>query len=126
MDAMRHRRPGDIGLFEDDANISFLGRVTRKRSRGGRSRADFEIEQIDFSLLPNVAPHITSNGGGATASISIVENTTAVTTVTATDANHDLVTFSISGGDDAALFAIDAATGVLTFIDRAGLRVTGG
>src|SRR5215470_1866097 len=33
------------------------------------------------------APIITSNGGGASASISVAENTTAVTTVTATDAD---------------------------------------
>ena len=44
------------------------------------------------------------------------ENQTAVTTVTATDADlGDSKTFSIIGGEDAALFAIDAATGALTF-----------
>ena len=63
----------------------------------------------------NTAPVITSDGGGNTAAINVAENTTAVTTVTATDADLDTVAYTISGGDDAALFSIDAISGVLTF-----------
>ena len=60
---------------------------------------------------------ITSDGGGATAAISLPENTLSVTTVTATDANPaDTLTYSISGAD-AALFSIDSVTGVLAFKD---------
>ena len=44
------------------------------------------------------------------------ENTTALTTFTATDADGDTLTYSISGGVDQDLFQIDSATGVLTFI----------
>lgn len=65
---------------------------------------------------PAAAPVITSNGGGATAAVSVAENTTAVTTVTATDSNGDAVTYSISGGADAARFTIGASTGVLAFV----------
>ena len=64
----------------------------------------------------NENPVITSNGGGANASVSIPENTTAVTTVTATDPENGAVTFSITGGADAALFTIDPMTGALSFI----------
>ena len=65
----------------------------------------------------NSAPSITSNGGGATAGVSISENTTAVTTVAATDANAGAVlTYLIVGGADASKFAINAATGILSFI----------
>ncbi|HEX2829104.1 MAG TPA: cadherin domain-containing protein, partial [Burkholderiales bacterium] len=65
----------------------------------------------------NHAPTITSNGGGATATVSVAENTTAVTTVTATDTDAGQTrTFSISGGADAAKFSINATTGVLTFV----------
>src|SRR5262249_59044520 len=65
----------------------------------------------------NVAPVITTLGGGATGSTSIKENTTAVTTVVATDANvGDVVTYSIAGGADAADFAINASLGALTFL----------
>ncbi|MGD8643372.1 MAG: DUF4347 domain-containing protein, partial [Chromatiales bacterium] len=63
----------------------------------------------------NDAPVITSDGGGATASVNVVENTTAVTTVTATDLDGDTPTFSISGGADQTLFSIDTNTGALTF-----------
>ncbi|MEQ1599794.1 MAG: peroxidase family protein [Methylotenera sp.] len=71
----------------------------------------------------NYAPVITSNGGGDVAAVAIAENTTAVTTVIATDANNgsgDLfdpqtLTYSIVGGADATLFTIDAA-GVLSFV----------
>jgi len=65
----------------------------------------------------NTAPLVTSDGGGETASVAIVENATAVTTVTATDADSgQALTYSILGGDDAALFTIEKATGVLTFV----------
>ena len=65
----------------------------------------------------NDAPIITSDGGLATAAISIAENTTAVTTVQATDADVPAQTLSYSiSGDDAAKFHIDSSSGVLTFI----------
>lgn len=65
----------------------------------------------------NEAPVITSNGGGASAAISVQENITAVTTVTATDpdAGTTLV-YSIVGGPDRAAFAINPSTGALAFL----------
>jgi serralysin len=52
---------------------------------------------------------------GATASVA--ENTTAVMTVTATDADlpAQTLTYSIVGGADAAKFAINSSTGALSF-----------
>lgn len=64
----------------------------------------------------NAAPVIGSNGGGASAQFGVAEKQQAVTTVTATDADQHLVNYAISGGADAALFEIDAATGVLRFV----------
>ncbi|WP_296352133.1 cadherin domain-containing protein, partial [Ramlibacter sp.] len=64
----------------------------------------------------NEAPVITSNGGGGSAGTSIAENTTAVTTVMATDVDGNSLTYSIAGGTDSALFTIDASTGALSFI----------
>ena len=65
----------------------------------------------------NEAPTITSNGGGATAALSISENGTAVTTVTSSDVDAGTTfTYSIAGGADAAKFSINSSTGVLTFI----------
>ena len=68
-------------------------------------------------VFENSAPTITSNGGGATAAISIVENTTSVTTVTATDPDvGQTLSYSIIGGADAGKFTIGATTGALSFV----------
>ncbi|EMI21354.1 vcbs repeat-containing protein [Rhodopirellula maiorica SM1] len=66
----------------------------------------------------NTAPVISSDGGGASAAINVGENTVAVTTVTANDADvpAQTLTYTISGGADAAKFAIDSATGELSFV----------
>jgi serralysin len=62
-------------------------------------------------------PTITSNGGGDSATISVPENLTAVTIVTATDLDHGTtLQYSIIGGTDASLFHIDSATGALSLI----------
>ncbi len=76
-----------------------------------------DVQAINVTVTnANEAPVITSNGNGPTASTSINENTTAVTTVTATDVDtSDTLTFSISGGADAALFSINSSTGALVF-----------
>ncbi|MCW5783054.1 MAG: tandem-95 repeat protein [Nitrospirales bacterium] len=72
--------------------------------------------RVDVTVTPvNDAPVITSDGGNATANISVTTGTTAVTDVHATDAENNSLTYSIVGGVDAALFTIDPATGVLTF-----------
>ena len=63
----------------------------------------------------NSAPVIDSNGAGATAAVTVNENTTAVTTVHATDPEGNAVSYSLAGGADAALFQIDASTGALSF-----------
>ena len=48
-------------------------------------------------------------------SFNLVENENSVGTITATDADaNSNLTYSISGGDDASLFSIDATTGQLT------------
>ncbi|MBF0297008.1 MAG: cadherin domain-containing protein, partial [Magnetococcales bacterium] len=42
-------------------------------------------------------------------------NTTAVTTLTSTDPESDTRSYALTAGDDVGLFALDAATGVLSF-----------
>jgi len=64
----------------------------------------------------NPPPVITSNGGGTAANITVPENTTAVTTVTASDAEGQPITYSILSGSDADKFSINAGTGILTFV----------
>ena len=81
----------------------------------------------------NETPLITSNGGGATATILVSENTTAVTTVVAADPdlggandllnNFENLTYSITGGADQLKFVIDANTGMLAFVTAPDFEV---
>ena len=62
-----------------------------------------------------MTPQITSSGGELTGTVQVAENGRAVATVSATAAGA--VSYAIVGGEDAALFKIDARTGALSFID---------
>ncbi|MEZ5658195.1 MAG: cadherin domain-containing protein [Burkholderiaceae bacterium] len=64
----------------------------------------------------NDPPVIASDGGGALANITVPENATLVTTVTVNDPDSVNPVFSIIGGNDAAQFTIDPATGVVSFL----------
>jgi len=89
------------------------GITIRATDKGGA----FVESSFTVTVNPvNDAPSITSNGGGASAAISVAENTTAVTTVTSTDIDGGTPVYSISGGDDSTRFSIDGSTGVLRFI----------
>jgi hypothetical protein len=90
--------------------------LTSSRATSARTGCFRICERVELSLLPT-GPSITSNGGGATAAITINENTTAVTTVTA-DFADDEDAFSIVGGDDSSFFSINADSGVLTITAR--------
>ena len=81
---------------------------------GGESRVNGATLVLDVTFA-NAVPVVTSDGGNATAIINVDENTIAVTTVTASDADAiDIKSFSIIGGEDSTLFHIDSGTGVLT------------
>ena len=84
----------------------------------GAGGTDSQALSVTVTPVNDNNPVITSNGGGATAAVNVAENATAVTTVTATDADLPVQTlsYSISGGADAAKFAINSSTGVLTFV----------
>ncbi|WP_158267643.1 cadherin domain-containing protein [Adhaeribacter arboris] len=102
-----------------DPEVTYIGTVTfnytaiDNTSQEDNTPATYTITVTDV----NEFPVITSNGGGATAAISIAENTLNVTTVETTDPNaNTVIQYSISGGADQAKFSIDQNTGVLTFI----------
>ena len=61
-------------------------------------------------------PIITFGGGTATAVSNVSENQRSAASVAATEPDGQALTYSITGGVDAALFAIDASTGELSFI----------
>lgn len=100
-----------------DANTDNVYHVTVQVS-DGFGGTDAQNVSVTVTAANDNSPVITSNGGGATAAINVAENSTAVTTVTATDADLPAQTLSygISGGADAARFAINGTTGVLTFV----------
>jgi cytochrome oxidase Cu insertion factor (SCO1/SenC/PrrC family) len=92
--------------------------LTSIQDDGGTSPGvDTTTLSIDSTVTFNLPPAITSDGAGATATKSVAENTTAVTTVTATDPDSgpSPITFSIVPGDDGAKFGIDAG-GHLAFL----------
>ena len=95
---------------------NFSGPVALKvvASDGSLSASD----TFTLTVAPvNDPPMITSNGGSNTAAVSIAENTTAVTTVTATDPDvGQTLSYSISGGADASKFTIGSSTGALSFV----------
>ena len=79
------------------------------------------LVNFQINAVNDNSPLIVSNGAGSTAGVSVSENSTAVTTVQATDADlpAEMITYSIvSDLDslDAAAFAIDSVSGVLTFL----------
>ncbi|MBV6500151.1 MAG: hypothetical protein CJBNEKGG_02620 [Prosthecobacter sp.] len=92
---------------------SYSIRVQADDGSGGTIARAFTVAVTDV----NDAPVITSNGGLATAAVSVPENSTAVALVSAEDADLPAQTVSYSlDGVDAAFFTINASSGALGFI----------
>ena len=111
---------GDGTYSITHVNVVVRGLAEKPLDDGTDTIRNIELLQFADGILDlrNVAPEITSNGGDATAAVSIAENSAAVTTVTAADADiGQTLTYTINGGADAARFAINAGTGVLSFIN---------
>ncbi|WP_303864486.1 cadherin domain-containing protein [Cylindrospermopsis raciborskii] len=83
--------------------------VTATDAGGLTATQTVTVNVTDVAEVGN-PPVITSSS-----TFSLVENTTAVGTITATDADGDSLTYSISGGADQNLFTINPNTGVLSF-----------
>lgn len=76
--------------------------------KGGTDTATVTVSITGVNDAPSIV---------APVSVSVAENTSDILAViAATDAENDAITYSVSGGADAALFAIDANTGALTFL----------
>ena len=103
---------GAVPDFENptdaDGNNVFEVEVQVSDGAGGIDTQLIAVTITDVNEPPRIA-------GGDQVEISIAENTTAVTTVTATDPDAgQTLTYAILG-TDAGLFTIDPDTGVLTF-----------
>ncbi len=92
----------------------------RVRDDGGTAQGGVDADPVVRTLTldlaaVNDAPRITSLGGGASAALSVAENSTAVATVTATDTEGDPIAYSIAGGADARA-SPSTRSGVLRFL----------
>ena len=100
-----------VTLPEVDAasSVSFTLRV--EDGNGGR-----DINQVDVNVM-DITPENQPPTFTSASEVSVAENTSNVTTVTATDPDDDPVSFSLTGGLDGALFSIDATTSALSFTE---------
>lgn len=107
---------GETRTFSGTPPLEYSGKISLKVTA---TDGEFSVTD-DFTLTVTAVddtPIITSGGGGATANYTVLENTTSVTTVTATDADiGSTQRYSIVGGADAALFRISSTTGAIGFI----------
>ena len=115
----------DVDGAQGGANFVDLAKLLGVSGLDARSLYDAGLLYIgDGGGGDNTAPVLTSP-----TAFSLAENGTAIGTISATDADGDGLTFSISGGADAALFSIDGNSGVLQFQnppDYEALADTGG
>jgi Ca2+-binding RTX toxin-like protein len=90
--------------------------VNDNGNTGGGNLSSNDTAVINITASQNNAPVIRSDGGGATATESIYENFTRVTSVKATDSDGDSLTYAIVGGADDDKFTINATTGALALV----------
>jgi T5SS/PEP-CTERM-associated repeat protein len=96
--------------FNGDATFQYTVTDNQGASDATPATATITVDPV------NDDPVITSDGGGDTANVDVAENSTTVTTVTATDVDGPTKIFSIVGGADSQLFQIDSLTGALSFV----------
>lgn len=122
-----------FNIGEDTFWLQGLGAFTGLSEAGGNTTLTYAYGTVQVNAVTGLTlgdwndlrnfwyeyapPEIISDGGGATAEVAILEGEVAVTTVTTIDLNPwDASWFTITGGDDAALFGIDNWTGELVFL----------
>ncbi|MEO0818451.1 MAG: CHRD domain-containing protein [Pseudomonadota bacterium] len=117
----------DAALFAIDANtgaLSFAQAPDFEVPGDADGNNDFVVEisvtDGEFTATQTVTVTVTNINDNTPVIVSgnavtVTENGTDAYQAEANDADGDAITFSLSG-DDAALFAIDAATGLVTFI----------
>jgi Bacterial Ig domain len=95
--------------------VDFNGTATLTMTTSDGTLSDTDTIPVSIAAVDD-APVITSDGGGQIATVGVPENTTAVTTVHATDVDSSVLSYAITGGADSFAFQIDATTGMLSFI----------
>lgn len=105
-------------------NISYnLGINTQEGSRAYSGVEEYLRLTFAWEVWappPNAAPRFTGPS-----ELSIAENQFLIAPLAADDPDGDALSYTIAGGDDAALFTIDAATGALSFIQAPNFEAPG-
>ncbi len=102
-----------------DGNNNYQIRLRISDGNGGTQDRNVTVRVTDVGNEGgggnNQAPYFTNVGQGEV--VTVVTGTTAVGDANAQDPNGDTIIYSISGGADAALFTVNAQTGVVSFIN---------
>ena len=94
----------------DHDNVYSLTVSASDGTTGATQAVSVSVANVDEAV------RLVSYGGSASVALSVPENGRAVGTVLAADPEGDRVSYTIGGGADAAWFAVDAATGALSFV----------
>ncbi len=102
-----HEQPTDSG-FDNVYNLI----IAAEDPLGNQAQQSLTVSVNDLNDNP---PQFASS----TAALDASENTTTITTITATDADsaaeHSTLTYSLNSGSDLSLFTIDPTSGALSF-----------
>jgi len=101
-------------LLDYESASSHTVTVTAWSSDGSASSQAFTIQLVPVN---DNAPTLSVSGGGDPSNFPMLEATTQVMTVVATDTDgpSSTLTFAIAGGLDSSLFTLDPTTGALSF-----------
>ena len=100
-----HEQP----LDDDGDNVYDLAIVVTDFPVGNQAQQSLTVSVTNLNDNP---PQFALSSS----TFSIPENSTAITTVAASDADGDDLTFSLTNSTDSSLFAIDPTSGVLVFV----------
>lgn len=120
----------DASLFQIDPNTGVLDFVTAPDFENPQDSNTDNIYQVTIGLSDGTTPvfptginiTVTNENDNtpvltSATTFSVEDNQTTAFTATATDADNDTLTYSITGGADAAQFAVDPNTGAVTFVN---------
>ncbi|WP_163649504.1 DUF4347 domain-containing protein [Modicisalibacter sp. 'Wilcox'] len=119
IDGLSYRNTSHVPATTGGRTVT-LTRVTDDggAASGGTDTTVLAIGSTVTLNAVNDAPVFTSP-----AALSVTENTTAVTTLAATDADGDPLTYALAGGADQTLFTLDAGSGALSFRSAPNVEV---
>ncbi|MFK8078917.1 MAG: cadherin domain-containing protein [Granulosicoccus sp.] len=92
---------------DEDNNYQIIVTVSDGNDSNNTSSQALEVTVTNINELPDILLPNTVN---------VAENQTAVAVASSTDVDDETLTYSLGGGEDAALFAIDSSSGVLSFL----------